>query len=222
MRAYGSKLTLITSSRARARAVLTGLARVGLVALVACYGGTRPTSPAPPVPPIVPLRTCADAAAGIERATKDLRDPEVSVVRGLRARCADDAWPVRAVECFASMTAPELGRCAGQLDAEDRERMFAVLAGGLGSRTAVEVVIARLANVRVGIDACDRFVAAVASAMRCEGVPVATRVRLGTDTAEVWSVPASKLSAADRREMADVCTASLAELARTTAAAGCP
>lgn len=210
MCAYDSNQTLIIiSGRARTRVLGTlSAVRVFLICLVAC--GSKPP-PAPPVPHNE-VRTCAEAAAGIERGTKSVRDPDFSVLAGMQSRCNDDAWPSTAVECFAEMAEDQLGKCAGMLEMTDRERMFGVLAGDYQGRTAIAIAVAKLANVHVGIAECDRFVAQVSKVLGCEAVPIETRVQLGNDTADFWSLPTKKLSADAQKRMGVVCSESLSKL----------
>jgi len=194
-----------------------------LMILVAC--GSPPRSPpAPPVPP-VPLsnetRGCNDAATGIERGTRGLREPEVSVLGPMRALCHDDAWPTVAIDCFAELTEDDLGRCAGLLDESERERMLAALGNGYQDRVAVTVAIGRLASLKVGIAECDRFVTVVASVLACEQMPIETRVELANETTDFWSLPTDRLSADAQRRMAIVCGQSLAALEQRAAGAGC-
>lgn len=200
--------------------------RTLLIGLLVVGCGSSPGKRPPPVPvpnePVVHAsRSCAEAAAGIERGTRSVRDPDFSVLAPMRDRCTEDGWPEAALDCFSKMTEDDLGTCARLLDTSARERMFGALAQDLEPRTAVTISIARLASVKVGIAECDRFVATVSSVLRCEGMPIETRVQLGNDTADFWSLPTSKLSADAQRRMADVCGKSLAELVRTAAAAGC-
>lgn len=193
-----------------------------LMVLVAC-GSTPPSSlpTAPPVPPSNETRGCNDAATGIERGTRGLREPEVSVLESMRVRCHDDAWPAVAIDCFAELTEDDLGRCAGMLDEPERERMLAALGNGYQDRVAITVAIGRLASLKVGIAECDRFVAVVASVLACEQMPIETRVELANETTDFWSLPTDRLSADAQRRMATVCGQSLAALEQRAAGAGC-
>jgi hypothetical protein len=191
-----------------------------LVALVCACGGSKP-APAPPVPLSNETRGCADAAAGIERGTRGIREPEASILAPMRARCHDDTWPPAAIDCFAEMTEDELGKCAGKLDDKKRERMFAALGGNYQDRTAVAVAVARLANLKVGVPECDHFVTTVATVLGCEQMPIETRLQLGNETADFWSLPTDHLSADAQHRMATVCGQSLGALQQRAAEAGC-
>ena len=212
LRAYGSNQTLIINSgRTRAWVLATLRAvRAPLICLVVVACGSTPR-PAPPVPSNE-VRTCEEAAAGIEAGTKSVRDPDFSVLAQMRTRCNEDAWASLAVECFAELTEDKLGECAGKLDKDDRERLFGVLAGDYQGRTAIAIAIARLHNIKVGIPECDQFVAQVTKVLRSEAVPIETRVQLGNDTADFWSLPTTKLSADAQKRMGVVCSESLAKL----------
>jgi hypothetical protein len=166
-------------------------------------------------------RTCSDAAAGLERATRGIRAPEDTVLAPMRTRCTEDAWSVEAIECFAAMQPDDLGACAGKLSKTPREAMLAVLAGIHDDRAAVAVVVARLATLKVGVPACDQFVAAVATVMTCEGLPLETRVQLGNETADFWSLPTSGLPPDAQAKMTSACGESLAALQRESTGAGC-
>ncbi len=181
-----------------------------------------PAKPAPPVPLNLDAvaKSCSDAAAGIERATYALRAPGATVLGDMRVRCMEDAWPVTAIECFARMSSEELGRCAGKLARSPRDAMFGVLGGITTDRNTVALVIARLGALEVGIEACNNFVSAVATVMRCEQLPLETRVQLGSETADFWSLPTSGLPTDAQAKMSAACGESLAALERETA--GCP
>lgn len=203
---------------------------LAVVVAVGCAGNATTTSPAPPPIPPAPLagasepatRGCHDAAAGLERGTRDLRDPDASILRAMRARCLEDAWPLSAIECFADMTSDDLGRCAGKLEVAARDAMLAVLAGNGGDdRVAVAVVLARLSALKVGVESCDRFVSAVADVMRCERMPLPARVQLGTETADFWSLPTSGLPPDAQAQISAACGASLEALEREAVGAGC-
>jgi hypothetical protein len=190
--------------------------------VVAC-GGSKP-APAPPVPhePTVTNKTCGDAAAGLERATRTMRDPQTSILAPMRARCSEDAWPAAAVACFAGMTEDrELGKCAGKLAPPARDKLFAVIGGDYDEKAAIAVAIARLSSLKVGIPECDQFVAAVAHVLACERMPLAQRVDLGNETADFWSLPTDRLAAAAKTRMAAACQKSLASLDFRANEAGC-
>lgn len=181
-----------------------------------------PTKPAPPVPLNIDAvaKTCNDAAAGLERGTIGLREPGGTVLASMTARCMQDRWSASAIECFANMGPDDLGRCAGKLAAPPRDAMFQVLGGTDGDRASVTIVIARLSAMKVGIARCDDFVSAVASVMRCEQLPIETRVQLGAETADFWSLPTSGLPSDAQAKMEAACGESLAALERETQ--GCP
>ncbi len=181
--------------------------------------------PAPPVPTNIaappPARSCNEAAAGLERGTRSVRDPDVSVLGEMRARCVEDAWSAAAIECFAVMKEDDLGRCAGELASAPRDRLFTTLGGGFDDRTAIAIAQARLGNLKVGITECDRFVTGVARALGCEQMDLETRAALGNETADFWSLPTTNLPADASRRMAAVCAKSLTFLQQQVADAGC-
>lgn len=181
-----------------------------------------PATPAPPIPLDIDAvaKTCNDAAAGIEAGTIGLREPGGTVLAQMTKRCLEDVWSVSAIECFAGMNADDLGRCAGKLANAPRDAMFQVLGGRDEDRHNVALVIARLSAMKVGIARCDDFVSAVASVMRCEQLPIETRVQLGAETADFWSLPTSGLPTDAQAKMDAACGESLAALERETA--GCP
>jgi hypothetical protein len=83
----------------------------GLVlALAACGSPPPPATPAaPPVPTTIndpvkpPPPTCADAAFGVERATKNMRPPEQEIVPQVRAECIQYQWSQDAIACFSHL-----------------------------------------------------------------------------------------------------------------------
>ncbi len=203
-----------------------------VVGLVACGGGstTRPTQSGPPPqasPGITDTvtfeeeHTCADAAASMEAATVAIRRPGESLLSPMTARCAEDVWPVAAISCFAKMKPEDLGTCARHLPRAARDAMFAVLGGLQADGTSVAIVAARLASLRVGVPSCDEFVTAVAELMSCDRMPLETRVQLGAETADFWSLPTSGLSAEMQTRMGTACDESLVALARERTSAGC-
>jgi len=114
-----------------------------LILLFACSSGAKQPA-APPVPVSIEQRGCAEAAAGIERGTRGIRDPGQSVVSALRGHCLDDAWSAVAIECFAKMTEDDLGRCAGELKPAARDRLFTTLGDDLFFRTISQALDAYL------------------------------------------------------------------------------
>ena len=119
------------------------------------------------------------------------------------------------------MTEGDLGRCAKLLDERQREAAFAVLAGNEPSQAGLYVARARLQQLSVGIETCDRFVTAVTTILGCEALSVEMRLQLGNETAQFWSLPTDRLAADDLQRMSQVCVSSLDTLARETAPVGC-
>ena len=196
-----------------------------LLVLAAC---SSPQEPAPRAPTAgVPLtnhstHTCAQAALGLENATRGVRSPDHDVFDELKLACTQTSWPSVAVSCFATMNEGDLGKCARQLPDADREKMFEVLSGLRSDRMGIAIAQARLQQLEVGVPACDQFITAVSTLLQCEQVPITTRVQLGQETAEFWSLPTSRLAAEDLQRMSDVCGSSLASLAAQAQSAGCP
>jgi len=192
--------------------------------VAACGPGARPAPPVPTAPP-VPLeaetRGCAEAAAGLERGTRGLREPEVSVLASMRVRCLDDGWSPAAIECFARMTEADLGRCAALVPPRARERMFDRVGGGARDGVAVAVALAKLSGLKVGIPECDHFVSTVAHVLLCDRMALEVRAQLGTETADFWSLPTSGLPADAQLRMADVCGRSTVFLEQQAVDAGC-
>ncbi|HLL21761.1 MAG TPA: hypothetical protein VK427_06505, partial [Kofleriaceae bacterium] len=162
-----------------------------------------------------------EAAAGIEKGTRSIRDPGISVVGAMRGHCVEDAWPAIAIDCFATMTEDDLGKCAGQLRVAARDRMLTTLAGNGDDRTAITIAQVRLHDLKVGVPECDRFVTAVATALGCEHMPLDQRAQLGNETADFWSLPTTNLPEDAHRRMANVCGESLTSLRKHVADAGC-
>lgn len=197
-----------------------------LLLLLACGPSPKAASDSTVTSRGVPLanvttRTCSDAAHGIEGATKGVRDPEQPVFDVLRARCESDTWPTSAIECFATMREGDLGQCSQELSDRARESIFGVLAGNEPSAAGIVVARARLDQLHVGVPECDRFVTAVSNVLSCDAMPIETRLDLGNETAQFWSLPTDRLHAEDVRRIADACTQSLMSLAQQTAGAGC-
>lgn len=167
------------------------------------------------------MRGCGQAAAGLERATRGIRAPEASILDPMRARCEEDRWSEAAIECFATMKEDQLGTCVGHVAERDRDALFAVLSGNARDEGALAIIVARLANLQVGIEACDRFVASVSSAMSCEGLELQRRHDLGNETADFWSLPTKNLPPDAVQRMVKVCTESLEALQQQVAAVGC-
>jgi hypothetical protein len=195
---------------------------VVLACLAACSApAARPTPAAPAEPLAAPARAhdCSDAAVGLERATKGVRDPDTSVFDAMRGRCFDDAWPLAAVECFAVMKEGDVARCARELHDDVRDRMFEVLSGG-NDRGALAIARARLDAMTLPIAACDQFVRSVSAVLACERMPIETRIQLGNDTADFWSLP-DVLPADAEQRIATACGQSLSALQQHAAVAGC-
>jgi non-ribosomal peptide synthetase component F len=164
-------------------------------------------------------RTCSEAAVGLEQATRSIRPPDSSVVQLMRARCADDRWSATAIECFATMKEGDLGRCVATLDEDARRQMFAALGGG--DETAVAIARIRLADMHVGLPACDLLFATARDFLACEAVPLETRAQVGPQIAESWNLP-DKLPADAQARMTAVCSQSRETLVQQAVAAGCP
>jgi hypothetical protein len=199
--------------------------RLAVVFLVACSAAHPP--PAAQTPrasePVIAHHThsCADAALGLENATRGVRAPDNPVFDTLRARCIQDVWPAHAVNCFATMAEGDLGRCSRAMPDAMREAIFAALAGHGGEREGIYVARARLQQLQVGVPECDRFVSAVTTALSCEQLPIEDRLMLGNETAEFWSLPTSRLSPEDKLRISDVCGQSRASLERQAQDVGC-
>ena len=192
-----------------------------LVVVAACSHGSAPSEKPTPVPIENKARGCSEAAAGLERATRGLRPPEESILGPMRTLCVEDSWAAVAIDCFATMTADDLGKCAGLVDDKHREALFARIAGLDHDKAALAIIVARLANVKVGIAECDGFVSAVSRAMSCEGLSLDDRHGLGTETVDFWSLNTSHLPPDAVAKMVRACGASLASLQQQVTAAGC-
>ena len=197
------------------------------VLLVACSSSQQTARTTPTASEGVPLtnhtmHSCAEAALGLENATRGVRSPDNEVFDELKASCMQNGWPSVAVDCFATMREGDLGKCARELPDAERDKMFDVLSGNRADQLGIAVAQARLQQLQVGVATCDQFITAVSSLMTCEQVPIDTRVQLGQETAEFWSLPTGRLGAEDLQRMSDVCGTSLASLARQAADAGCP
>lgn len=198
--------------------------RVAVVVLVAaCSASGKPATNVPaqePKPVANATHSCADAALGLENATRGVRAPENEVFDTLRARCMEDLWPAAAVDCFATMAEGDLGKCSRDMPDAMRETIFAALSGKDQYGT-IYVTRARLEQLSVGIPECDRFVAAVTTVLTCNKLGLDERLQLGNETAEFWSLPTSRLSEEDLRRMSEVCGQSLASLEQHAISVGC-
>lgn len=197
---------------------------VWFAALLTVVGCGEKPAPAPPVPTSEPVAakapTCTDAAAAIERGTRDLREPDSSVLEVVQRQCVEAGWSAAAIACFAKLGPEDLARCSLELEPMPRDRLFSALGIGADEAT-LAIARARLAALQVGIPECDRFVGAVGAVLACEGMPIATRAQLGAETADFWSLPTAKLSADARARMGSVCARSLAALEQQAVDAGC-
>lgn len=193
---------------------------IALAAVAACSSAPSKPAPAPPVPISNETRGCSEAASGLERGTRGIREPEQSVLRPMRELCASEPWPVAAIECFATMAEDDLGRCAALVPEPGRERLFHELGGG-SDRATVAVALAKLGTLKVGVAECDRFVETVAHLLVCDAMPLEQRAQLGTETADFWALPTTGLPADAQRRMAEVCGKSLATLQQQAVSAGC-
>jgi hypothetical protein len=139
----------------------------------------------------------------------------------IKLTCTSAGWSAVAVHCFAEMHEGDLGRCARELPDAQRDKLFDVLSGNHPDQRGIAVAQARLQQLSVGVPACDQFITAVSTLLTCEQVPIDTRVELGQETAEFWSLPTGRLAADDLQRMSEVCGASLASLVRQASDAGC-
>jgi hypothetical protein len=194
-----------------------------VVVVAACSSQQQSSSPTthPGTLANVATRTCKEAALGIESATRGVREPDNPVAGPLTLRCQEDAWPVAALECFATMREGDLGRCGRYLPEASRSKLFAVLGGYGDAHMTIAIAHARLEQLVVGVQECDDFVNAVASVLACDRVPIDIRVQLGQETADFWALPTSRLAVEDMNRMSVVCGESLASLTQQATNAGC-
>jgi hypothetical protein len=195
--------------------------RAGIIAtmLMACSSAppARPTVSQP----AVHVRTCSEAAVGLDRATQTLREPDAAVLAPLKTKCVDGAWSQGAIDCFATMKVDDLAKCAAMLPDRPREAMFQILADREPTTAALAIAKARLDAMKVGVDECDRFIEAVSAVLTCESMPLEARVQLGNETADVWSLPTARLSPDAHARMATACATSLHTLEKRVADVGC-
>jgi hypothetical protein len=164
------------------------------------------------------VRSCAEAAVGIEQATRSIRPPESSIVQDMRARCETDRWPADAIDCFATMKEGALGDCAVKLSDDDRRAMFTTLGGD--ESTAIAIARVQLTTMHVGVPACDHLFATTREMLGCERIPVEQRARLGPQVANLWSLP-TNLPADAQARMAVVCQQTLDEIDKQAHDMGC-
>lgn len=185
--------------------------------------GDKPVlKPLPPddEPPAKHEPTCSDAGIQLEAATRDLRPPDRAIAPALKQACSEAAWPAPAIACFATMTPDDLQRCAQLLSDAQRGAVFEALGGT--DRGSVAVALVKLAGMQTGIAECDHFVATVALVLGCDAMPIETRVQLGVETADSWSLPASpRLTADMRARMGASCQRSLDALVAHAHGLGC-
>ncbi|HEY4060092.1 MAG TPA: hypothetical protein VGM39_25935 [Kofleriaceae bacterium] len=193
-----------------------------LIALAACGSPPPPKPPAPPVPTTVdepvrpPLPTCADAAFGVERATKNIRPPDQEIVPQVRAECIQYQWTQDAIACFAQIKSDAEDEasipCMSTLEDEAQGVLLREIAGTNNAEAEIADVKTRLAAIQIGISSCDEFVQQVAQFMDCANVTPEQRIQLGNETADAWSLSVAKLSLPDKVRMAGACKNSLDSL----------
>ena len=66
-----------------------GGVRAALLSIAACGAAAPARQPAPVIAKVT--RTCAEAAAGLERSTVSVRAPEHSIIQPMREHCVTDA-----------------------------------------------------------------------------------------------------------------------------------
>ena len=186
--------------------------------LVACSSAPPPVAP---ITQVARVRTCSEAAVGLDRATQTMRDPDSAVLSPLKTKCLDDRWDQASIDCFTTMHPDDLAKCASLLHDRARDAMFAVLADREPTTAALAIAKARLDAMKVGVDECDRFIEAVSAVLSCESMPLEARVQLGNETADVWSLPTARLSADAHMRMATTCETSLHTLEKRVAEVGC-
>src|SRR3954468_15374312 len=102
-----------------------------LLVLAACSSPQK-TAPVAAEKPVVAnhsTHTCAQAALGLENATRGVRAPDHEVFDEIKLACTQANWSAVAVHCFAEMHEGDLGRCAKELVDGQREKLFDVLSG---------------------------------------------------------------------------------------------
>lgn len=189
-----------------------------VLCVTACSAAAR--TPAPVALANRPAHTCADAAVGLDRATKGVRAPEATMFEAMRDRCVSDAWSTSAIECFAKMREGDLGLCARELHDTQRDAFFDVIARGADDQASLAIARARLAAMALPVAECDRFVRSVSAVLECERLPLDARVQLGNETADFWSLP-DQLPVAAQQRIAAACGASLTQLQQQASMSGC-
>lgn len=158
---------------------------------------------------------------GIERVTKGIRPPDQEVLGPVRGRCIEDGWTMAAIECFADMKGDDLTVCARKLPEEQRAPLVAQVTGNEATADQVAEIVAKLSALQVGIARCDQFVSAVANVMACQGMALETRVNLGNETADFWSLPTASLNVEAKARIDEACGESLHALQQQAADVGC-
>ncbi|CAN5913346.1 hypothetical protein BH11MYX2_BH11MYX2_09530 [soil metagenome] len=196
----------------------------GLVLALAACGSPPPPAPprAPPVPTTVsdPVRppppTCADAAFGVDRATRNMRPPEQEVIPQVRAECIQYQWSQEAIACFSQLKSDYQDEdsipCVKDLDDDSQGVLLREIAGTNNAEAEIADVKTRLAQLQIGISSCDEFVQQVAQFMDCASVTPEQRIQLGNETADAWSLSVARLSLQDKVRMAGACKNSLDSL----------
>jgi hypothetical protein len=197
------------------------------VALAACGSSQAPAPVSTSMQPVIQNQgpPCTEAAAGLERATQDLRPPDTSIAEAMRARCREDIWPSEAIACFAQLATSDaaLATCVQQLPEGSRAALFDELTTGTPDpHVALQVAQMKLGGLHVGVPECDLFVSAVADLMHCEQLPIETRIQLGDETADMWALPTHGLPADALLRLASRCNNSLASLRQQATTQGCP
>lgn len=194
---------------------------LALLALVACKDPPPPVTPiSGSDAPIVKVEpTCTDASIGLERGTRDLRDPDTTIAQQIREQCLAGPWTREAMACFATMKTDDLGRCSKQLDDKQRLAVLEVLRGT--DAAALAIALVELQELKTNVPECDAFVATVAVVLGCEAMPLAERVELGTETASFWQLPTQNLRPDMQARISTSCKQSLDGLIAKAKGLGC-
>jgi hypothetical protein len=197
-----------------------------LCVAVACSSSAKPVEPPPKAPPIAKLAevtttgSCVEAATGLERGTKGLREPETTVLDLAKQQCEQQVWSEQARRCFTTMREGELEACVKLL--EDKQRAALMDTLGATPRVRIALALARLDGMQVGVPECDKFIVAVSAALNCEHLPLDQRAELAAETVDFWSLPVQGLPEDAALRMATACGESRASLEAHATAAGCP